>query len=79
MASCNRCIVNFALANYQDMRVYVTGGFEESAKRVDFFDIENNKWHKASPLNHGRRAHGSIGLGRHIYVFGGQQDAGTVE
>lgn len=61
------------------MRVYFTGGFEKAAQSVDFFDIEKNKWHKASPLNQGRRAHGSISLGRHIYVFGGQQDPGTVE
>ena len=79
MASFSRCIVNFAVANYQDERVYVTGGFQEAAKMADFFDIKSNKWHKAPSLNQGRRSHGCIGLGRRIYVFGGQKVSGSIE
>ena len=46
-------------------------------KEVDYLDLHSFQWHKAPPLNEARYRHASIGLGEHIYVFGGNKSGST--
>ena len=79
LRSLKRKAEGFVVANYLNKRVYLSGGEDEAAKKVSYFDLVSLTWHKAPPLNEGREDHGSICLRGHIYVFGGFFNKGSVE
>ena len=68
----------FAVANYFNLRVYLTGGQWEAGQKVDYYDMRGKRWIEAPPLNHERFLHASVCLGKHLYVFAGNWQ-GSVE
>ena len=42
---------NFALAKYEEKRVYLSGGDGAALRGVDYLDLETYKWHEAPSMN----------------------------
>ena len=78
LQSLGRKAKGFTLVVYQDKRVYLSGGWDDATRKVDYFDIAKNEWRKAPPLNDGRACHASVSLGEYIYVLGGY-GTGSIE
>ena len=64
-----RCWPSFA--KYKNKRVYLIGGPDEAARKVDIFNLISWKWFEGPPLREGRLKPAAICLGKSVYVFGG--------
>ena len=79
LPSLNRKAYSFALANYKNQRIYLSGDKSDGPDLVDYYDIKQQRWIEAPPLNHGRCNHSSASLGRYVFVFGGYGSYGSIE
>ena len=68
----------FAVANYKDLLVYLTGSSGEVGKFCQIYDIIENSWKDGPALCHARYNHASMCLGYNVYVFGGVK-VGSIE
>ena len=67
----------FAVANYKNSVIYVTGGFVygtyDVLNDVMTYNLQKKIWQTGPSLNEARVMHGSCTLGRKIYVFCGEK------
>ena len=65
----------FALANYKDSRVYVSGGVSngEAQRTVLVYNFAKNDWTACPDMNLARRFHSSYFLKGKLYVFFGME------
>ena len=62
----------YGLANYNDMAIYLTGGWTRKASAAVFsYYIDSDFWSEEPALNYARRNHGSCVAGTNLYVFAG--------
>lgn len=54
----------FAVTNFQNKQVFVSGGFNAGIPQSDvfIFDIELEQWERSTPMNHARCDHASCTL-----------------
>ena len=69
----------FAIANYNNQLVYITGGslddhrgIADAVSATAIYSIAANAWKDCKPLNRARYNHGSCALDSRIYVFAGK-------
>ena len=67
------------MAVYENRHVYLTGGMDYANDKVSIYDAVMDQWNDAAPLKRGREYHASVCQGQHVYVFGGQQNDGSIE
>ena len=74
LASLDSIRYRFALANYRDEAIYITGGsysLLDNVSSVMRFNLRSNQWEKAPSMNQARKCHSSCVLKKKVYVFGG--------
>ena len=75
----------FALANYKNEHVYVTGGAakDNTAKWMPqnstaIYNVKKDIWADGPSFNVARNAHSSCIVGSKVYIFGGEDVDGSI-
>ena len=75
----------FALANYRNASVFVTGGAakDNTSKWIPqnstaIYDIKKDIWTDGPPFNVARNAHSSCLIGSKVFIFGGEDIDGSI-
>lgn len=75
----DRHAFSFAVAKSYNDLVILTGGEGKAAKITSIYNIVQDEWQEAPPLNYGRSEHASCCKGRRAFVFGGFKNDGSIE
>ena len=82
MSYLDRARYKFAVANYCNEVIFVSGNEFGTGTEVSIFILKRNCWSHAPSLNFARHSHLSCFLGSSVYVFGGSnktESVGSIE